>query len=74
MQARTIDFDINFLNYEDPEVFERLTGPDFEKHMKATYGMDYVAKLATVQQMGNESKLAVDETLVYKYCAESENR
>ena len=40
----TIEFDIKFLNFEDTEVLERLTGPDFEKLMKATYGMDYIVR------------------------------
>jgi hypothetical protein len=42
--VKTIDFDINFLNFEDPEVFDRMTGPDYEKNMKATYGMDYIVR------------------------------
>ncbi len=46
IQAKTIEFDINFLNFEDPDVLERLTGPDFEKHWKSTYGVDFATVTA----------------------------
>jgi hypothetical protein len=34
------------LNFEDPDVLERLTGPDFEKHWKSTYGVDFATVTA----------------------------
>ena len=40
----TIDFDINFLNFEDPDIFEKFTAKDFEKLWKTTYGMDYIIR------------------------------
>ena len=41
---KTIDFDVNFLNFEDPAVLERLTGPDYVQQWKASYGFDYVSR------------------------------
>ena len=65
LQVSTIDFDINFLNFDDPEVLERLTGPDFEKLMKETYGLDFVTK-----DEGNAK-----ETGKYpEHCIKSESR
>lgn len=43
---RTIDFDVNFLNFEDPAVLARFTGPDYVQYWKETYGFDNVIKLA----------------------------
>ena len=37
-----VPFDVNFLNFEDPEVFKRLTGPDYKKCWKETFGYDWV--------------------------------
>ena len=71
---KTIDFDMNFLNFEEPEVFERLTGPDYEKYWKETYGVDYVTKLDLYKLVGNEKTLINDESPITKYCAESESR
>ena len=41
-QAGTIPFDINFMNFEDPDVFKRLTGPDYKKYWRETFGYDWV--------------------------------
>jgi hypothetical protein len=73
-QAKTIEFDVNFLNFEDPEVFERFTGPDFEKYMKTTYGFDQAIQLEHTKLVGNVRTDILDETVLYKFCAESENR
>jgi hypothetical protein len=45
---------VNFLNFEDPAVLARLTGPDYEQLWKKTYGYDYVIKkgLARKKQKG----------------------
>jgi hypothetical protein len=72
--VKTIDFDINFLNFEDPEVFERLTGPDYEKYWKESYGFDYVAKIDQYKLVGNTKVLDANETPLIKYCVESESR
>ena len=32
LQVGLIDFDVNFLNFEDPEVLAKLTGDDYESH------------------------------------------
>jgi hypothetical protein len=62
------------LNYEDPEVFERLTGPDFEKHMKATYGYDHVMKIEQTIMVNNVKVVESNDLPMRKHCAESENR
>jgi NADPH-dependent curcumin reductase CurA len=72
--VNTIEFDINFMNFEDPEVLERLTGPDFEKHMKATYGFDHVIKTKTTKIENNVTKTVPDGFKIIKHCAESEFR
>jgi hypothetical protein len=41
-QSRIIPFDVNFFNFEDPDVFRRLTGPDYQKYWKETYGYDWI--------------------------------
>jgi ribosomal protein S18 len=41
-QARTIDFDVNFLNFEDPEVLQRMVGPEYKLYWKTTFGVDWV--------------------------------
>jgi hypothetical protein len=64
---------VNFLNFQDPAVFERLTGPDFERHMKTTYGFDFVAKAETSKKDGKE-ETEFNETPIFKHCAESEFR
>jgi hypothetical protein len=43
--VNTIPFDVNFFNFEDPEVLEKFTKPGFEKYWKETYGFDFVMKL-----------------------------
>ncbi len=51
IQARTIDFDVNFMNFEDPEVLQRFVGRDMKKHWKDTYGFDWASqeiKIGTV--------------------------
>ena len=48
LQARSIPFDVNFMNFEDPDVFERLTGPDYQKYWKETYGFDWVNQEKTI--------------------------
>ena len=50
LQVGLIDFDVNFLNFEDPEVLAKLTGDDYESHWKATYGVDFVAKLGQLKE------------------------
>jgi hypothetical protein len=32
------------MNFEDPAVFERLTGQDYQKYWKETFGVDWVNK------------------------------
>jgi hypothetical protein len=63
--VNTIEFDENFLNFENPDVFERFVGPDLEKYMKLTYGYDYAMKVNPVD---------IDFHTMTKYCAESESR
>ena len=36
-------FDRRFFNFEDPEVFENMTGKDMVKHWRETYGIDFAA-------------------------------
>ena len=36
------------MNFEDPDVFERLTGPDYQKYWKETYGFDWVNQEKTI--------------------------
>jgi hypothetical protein len=55
---------VNFNNFEDPDVFERLTGPDFEKHWKSTYGVDFAMKHSPVFETGD----------LPQHCLESEFR
>ena len=73
---KTIDSDVNFMNFEDPEVFERFTGPDYEKSWKATYGFDKVVKAQAVPTKFSNGTTAYyyDGTQFDQYCAESENR
>ena len=67
---------MNFVNFEDPEVLERLTGPEYEKHWKETYGFDYVTKPAEssiyVDKAANVTK--IDITPLAMHCVESEYR
>ena len=70
----TIEFDVNFLNMEDPEVFDRLTGSDYEQQWKAAYGFDYVTKLDQYKMVGNLKVFEVDDSPLTKHCAESESR
>ena len=72
-QVATIEFDVNFLNFQDPAVFERFTGPDFEKNMKTTYGFDFVIKTETTKNYDKKT-IQIDETPIFKHCAESEFR
>jgi len=44
-KAKSVKFDKRFFNLEDPAVFEKMTGKDFKKQMKETYGFDFVARL-----------------------------
>ena len=48
LQAATIPFDVNFMNFEDPDVFQRLTGPDYQKYWKETFGYDWVNQEKTI--------------------------
>ncbi len=32
------------MNFEDPAVFERLTGQDYQKYWKEIFGVDWVNK------------------------------
>ncbi len=70
----TIDFDVNFLNFEDPDVFERFTGPNYEKYMKATYGFDFAQKITPKHMVYNTKTDDIDVTPIVKHCAESEFR
>ena len=36
-------FDRRFFNFEDPEVFENMTGENLNTHWKETYGFDFAA-------------------------------
>ena len=73
-QVKTIDFDVNFLNFEDPEVFARLTGAEYEKYWKESYGLDTVWKVDLVKSVGNVKTWDLDESSVNRFCAESESR
>jgi hypothetical protein len=53
-QAKTIPFDVNFMNFEDPDVFKRMTGPDYQKYWKETYGYDWVNQEKLVGMFGNQ--------------------
>ena len=64
------------MNFEDPEVLERLTGPDYVKYWKETYGFDYVTKpegFYTVMVDGT-NKTLLDQSHVAEYCLKSEFR
>ncbi len=63
----TIKFDVNFLNFEDPDVLERFTGPDYEKYMKNTFGFDYTMRYDARDHEAMKRKIT-------KHCAESEFR
>ena len=67
---------MNFLNFEDPEVLEKLTGPDYDKYWKATYGLDYVKKLPSNSMKfdQNAQDYDIDLTTVAVHCVESEFR
>jgi hypothetical protein len=30
------------MNFEDPEVMQRMTGPEYKKYWKETYGYDWI--------------------------------
>ena len=66
---------MNFFNFEDPEVLERFTGPDFANYWKATYGFDYVAK-HPVKKVKHDPVQGIDydEIPTGVHCAKSENR
>jgi hypothetical protein len=55
---------VNFANFEDPDVLERLTGPEFTKYWKETYGVDF-AIIHAVNSTEGES---------IQHCVESEFR
>jgi len=44
-KAKTVKFDKRLYNFEDPEVFDEMTGDDYKKHFMETYGFDYVSRL-----------------------------
>ena len=74
-QAKTINFDVNFVNYEDPEVLERFVGPEYEKYWKKTYGYDYVTKLpGEAVQEGDVKSFNIDNFPMAFHCLESEFR
>ena len=64
------------MNFDDPDVLERMTGPDYKKYWKTTYGFDYVTKLEGKKIMvNNETKLDIDTIgPLAKYCVEAEFR
>ena len=66
---------MNFFNFEDPEVLERFTGPDFANYWKATYGFDYVGKHPVKKvKHGPVQGIDYDEIPTGVHCAKSENR
>ena len=74
-QAKTINFDVNFVNYEDPEVLERFIGPEFEKYWKETYGLDYVRRVSFITTtQGNVTDYAHDLKPLAVHCVEAEFR
>ena len=65
------------MNFEDPDVLERFTGPDYVKYWKDTYGYDNVAKLKEPTAVNSSKKIniAVDHTFMgKKYCLRAEFR
>jgi hypothetical protein len=74
--VNTIEFDVNFLNFEDPDVLARMTGPDYARYWKESYGVDYVAKLPgeTIVNGNNTRGVFNDETPMAKHCVKSEFR
>ena len=72
LQVGLIDFDVNFLNFEDPEVLAKLTGDDYESHWKATYGVDFVAKLGQLKE--KQAQPVVDKSRMPAHCLKSEYR
>jgi hypothetical protein len=42
--------------------------------MKTTYGFDFVIKTETTKKDGKEKTIQIDETPIFKHCAESEFR
>jgi hypothetical protein len=75
-QAKTIEFDVNFANFEDPDVLERFTGPDYVKYWKETYGFDYVAKSSDffTTTINGQNRTVLDYSHLAKYCIKSEFR
>jgi len=43
-RAPTTKYDPRFFNFDDPKIFELMTGDDYKKHWKETYDFDYVSK------------------------------
>ena len=73
-QARTIDYDPNFLNFDWAAV-ERLSGPDFEKYFKQTYGVDYAVKPGGKTVKVDDSQFTIvqpDLSQAAKHCLKSE--
>jgi hypothetical protein len=64
------------MNFEDPEVLERLTGPDYVKYWKETFGFDYVTKPKEIntEVINNTKKQVLDVSPLALHCVESEFR
>jgi hypothetical protein len=64
------------MNFEDPEVFERMIGSDFKNLWKTTYGFDYVTKLPAEKVLKNNQSVLVQDALTAfgKYCLKAEFR
>ena len=65
------------MNFDDPDVLERMTGPDYKKYWKTTYGFDYVTKLegTRVVRDNKAKELDIDDlSPLGKHCLESEFR
>jgi hypothetical protein len=74
-KVKTIEFDVNFVNYEDPAVLERFIGPEYEKYWKTTYGYDFVTKLpGEVTTTINGTDFRVDNSPMALHCVKSEFR
>ena len=75
LQVGTIPFDVDFVNFDDPEVLGRFTGPDYKKYWSETYGFDFVTKLQAERvTVGNNTYMDTDVLQLAKYCLESEFR
>jgi hypothetical protein len=78
------------MNFEDPNVFQRMTGPEYKKYWKETYGYDWInqeksrgmlskfidncAKSYFFAGYRENTVFTIEYTELMKHCAISENR